>query len=239
MTALLYATVGFGGGSTYNALLVLADVDFRLIPIIALSCNIFVALGSCFRYQLNGLVPWRFSIPLIVASVPASFIGGSIQISEMIFMTLLGIGLISSGVLMWIRPNKHKKNERKRKHQIYLNITISLLLGLLAGIIGIGGGIFFAPILHLQSALPSKKISAFSSVFILVNSIAGLLGQLYKNINAGIGFDFNEYSFLIIAVILGGQIGNYFGVKIFSGSIVRRLTSVLVIYVGTRLIITI
>ncbi len=239
MTALLYATVGFGGGSAYNALLVLADVDFRLIPIIALSCNIFVALGSCFRYQLNGLVPWRFSIPLIVASVPASFIGGSIQISEMIFMTLLGIGLISSGVLMWIRPNKHKKNERKRKHQIYLNITISLLLGLLAGIIGIGGGIFFAPILHLQSALPSKKISAFSSVFILVNSIAGLLGQLYKNINAGIGFDFNEYSFLIIAVILGGQIGNYFGVKIFSGSIVRRLTSVLVIYVGTRLIITI
>ncbi|HJM08599.1 MAG TPA: sulfite exporter TauE/SafE family protein, partial [Gammaproteobacteria bacterium] len=173
MTALLYATVGFGGGSTYNALLVLADVDFRLIPIIALSCNIFVALGSCFRYQLNGLVPWRFSIPLIVASVPASFIGGSIQISEMIFMTLLGIGLISSGVLMWIRPNKHEKNERKRKHQIYLNITISLLLGLLAGIIGIGGGIFFAPILHLQSALPSKKISAFSSVFILVNSIAG------------------------------------------------------------------
>jgi len=239
MTALLYATVGFGGGSAYNALLVLADVDFRLIPIIALSCNIFVALGSCFRYQLNGLVPWRFSIPLIVASVPASFIGGSIQISEMIFMTLLGIGLISSGVLMWIRPNKHEKNERKRKHQIYLNITISLLLGLLAGIIGIGGGIFFAPILHLQSALPSKKISAFSSVFILVNSIAGLLGQLYKNINAGIGFDFNEYSFLIIAVILGGQIGNYFGVKIFSGSIVRRLTSVLVIYVGTRLIITI
>jgi len=72
-----------------------------------------------------------------------------------------------------------------------------------------------------------------------VNSIAGLLGQLYKNINADIGFDFNEYSLLIIAVILGGQIGNYFGVKIFSGSIVRRLTSVLVIYVGTRLIITI
>ena len=84
-----------------------------------------------------------------------------------------------------------------------------------------------------------KKISAFSSIFILVNSIAGLLGQFYKNFNTEIDLDFNEYSFLMIAVILGGQIGNYFGVKIFSGLIVRRLTSVLVIYVGIRLIINI
>ena len=118
-------------------------------------------------------------------------------------------------------------------------MVISFLLGLLAGIIGIGGGIFFAPILHLQNILPSKRISAFSSIFILVNSIAGLLGQFYKNFNTEIDLDFNEYSFLMIAVILGGQIGNYFGVKIFSGSIVRRLTSVLVIYVGIRLIINI
>ena len=154
-------------------------------------------------------------------------------------MLLLGIGLITSGLLMWIKPNESKKNFVKQKYDIYSNMIISLLLGLLAGIIGIGGGIFFAPILHLQSTLPSKKISAFSSIFILVNSIAGLLGQFYKNLNTEIDFDFNEYSFLIIAVILGGQIGNYFGVKIFSGSIVRRLTSVLVIYVGIRLIINI
>ena len=236
---MLYATVGFGGGSTYNALLILADFDFRHIPIIALSCNIVVVLGNCFRYQSHGLIPWRFSIPLILVSVPASFIGGSIQVSEMIFMLLLGIGLVASGFLMWISPNESEENSGKSKQSIYSNTIISLLLGFFAGIIGIGGGIFFAPILHLQSALTSKKISAFSSLFILVNSIAGLLGQFYKNIDTDIGFDFNEYSMLLIAVILGGQIGNYFGVRIFSGSIVRRLTSVLVIYVGIRLIINI
>ena len=236
---MLYATVGFGGGSTYNALLILADFDFRHIPIIALSCNIIVVLGNCFRYQLHYLIPWRFSIPLIMLSVPASFIGGSIQVSEIIFMLLLGIGLITSGFLMWIKPNQFKQNIVGHKYNIYSNMSISLLLGFLAGIIGIGGGIFFAPILHLQNILPSKKISAFSSVFILVNSIAGLLGQFYKNFNTEISFDFNEYLFLIIAVLLGGQIGNYFGVKIFSDSIVRRLTSVLVIYVGIRLIINI
>jgi len=233
---LLYAAVGFGGGSTYNALLVLADFDFRYIPIIALSCNIVVVLGNCLRYQLHDLIPWRFSIPLIMLSVPASFIGGTIQVSEIIFMLLLGMGLITSGFLMWIKPNESEQNMVSHKYNIYTNMIISLLLGLLAGIIGIGGGIFFAPILHLQSILPSKKISAFSSIFILVNSISGLLGQFYKNFNAEIGFDFNEYSFLMIAVILGGQIGNYFGVRIFSGLIVRRLTSVLVIYVGIRLI---
>jgi uncharacterized membrane protein YfcA len=236
---LLYAAVGFGGGSTYNALLVLADFDFRYIPIIALSCNIVVVLGNCLRYQLHDLIPWRFSIPLIMLSVPASFIGGTIQVSEIIFMLLLGMGLITSGFLMWIKPNESEQNMVSHKYNIYTNMIISLLLGLLAGIIGIGGGIFFAPILHLQSILPSKKISAFSSIFILVNSISGLLGQFYKNFNAEIGFDFNEYSFLMIAVILGGQIGNYFGVRIFSGLIVRRLTSVLVIYVGIRLIINI
>ena len=172
-------------------------------------------------------------------SVPASFIGGSIQVSETVFMLLLGTGLIASGFLKWIKPNESRQNFLNHKYNIYSNMVISFLLGLLAGIIGIGGGIFFAPILHLQSILPSKKISAFSSIFILVNSIAGLLGQLYKNFNTEIDLDFNEYSFLMIAVILGGQIGNYFGVKIFSGSIVRRLTSVLVIYVGIRLIINI
>ena len=236
---MLYAAVGFGGGSTYNALLVLADFDFRYIPIIALSCNIVVVLGNCLRYQLHDLIPWRFSIPLIMLSVPASFIGGTIQVSEIIFMVLLGVSLITSGLLMWIKPNESKQNLVNHKCYIYSNMVISLLLGLLAGIIGIGGGIFFAPILHLQSILPSKKISAFSSIFILMNSIAGLLGQFYKNFNKEIGFDFNEYSFLMIAVILGGQIGNYFGVRIFSGSIVRRLTSLLVIYVGIRLIINI
>ena len=158
---MLYAAVGFGGGSTYNALLVLADFDFRYIPIIALSCNIVVVLGNCLRYQLHDLIPWRFSIPLIMLSVPASFIGGTIQVSEIIFMLLLGMGLITSGFLMWIKPNESEQNMMSYKYNIYSNMIISLLLGLLAGIIGIGGGIFFAPILHLQNILPSKKISAF------------------------------------------------------------------------------
>ena len=157
----------------------------------------------------------------------------------MVFILLLGISLISSGFLMWIKPNEYRPNEKDIKYQDSLNIFISLLLGLLAGIIGIGGGIFFAPILHLQNHLPSKKISAFSSLFILLNSISGLLGQIFKNINTNISFDLNEYIFLIAAVFIGGQIGNYFGVRIFSGSIVRRLTSLLVIYVGIRLILSI
>jgi len=152
-------------------------------------------------------------------------------------MSLLGIALISSGIFMWVKPSEYEPEQKNRKHQIYLNMATSLLLGFLAGIIGIGGGIFFAPILHLQNILPSKRISAFSSVFILVNSLAGILGQLYKNKHTAFDFALNEYSLLVIAVILGGQIGNYFGVRIFSGAIVRRLTSVLVIYVGIRLII--
>ena len=109
-------------------------------------------------------------------------------------------------------------------------------MGGLAGLVGIGGGIFFAPLLHLQRSLPTKQIAAFSSVFIFFNSFAGLMGQASKY-SQFIGLDILfEYIWLLIAVFIGGQIGNRLGISFISAIVVRRLTGALVIYVAVRLL---
>jgi uncharacterized membrane protein YfcA len=110
-------------------------------------------------------------------------------------------------------------------------------LGFLAGLVGIGGGIFFSPLLHLLKTAPSQNIAAFSSFFILVNSISGLIGQFMKHDDIQVVGQFFEYAWLFAMVLVGGQIGSHFGIKVFRPEIVRRLTAVLVIYVGVRLIL--
>jgi uncharacterized membrane protein YfcA len=150
----------------------------------------------------------------------------------------LGGSLLVSGLLMMIRDNEIQQPSAwlSTKAGIIANLIIGFLLGGLAGLVGIGGGIFFAPLLHLQQSLPTKQIAAFSSVFIFFNSFAGLMGQASKH-SQYTGLDnLLEYTWFFIAVFIGGQIGNRLGVSVISAIVVRRLTGVLVIYVGIRLL---
>ena len=139
---------------------------------------------------------------------------------------------------MMIRENEVHQSSAwlNTKKGIIVNLIIGFFLGGLAGLVGIGGGIFFAPLLHLQQSLPTKQIAAFSSVFIFFNSLAGLIGQASKH-SQDTGLDnLLEYTWFFIAVFIGGQIGNRLGVSVISAIVVRRLTGALVIYVGLRLL---
>jgi len=118
-----------------------------------------------------------------------------------------------------------------------ISIVVAAGLGFLAGLVGIGGGIFFAPILHLTRVLPTRKIAAFASIFILVNSVAGLIGQFNKYDNLDILWFDRQYAWLLIAVFIGGQMGSHLSIKRIKPIILRRLTAVLVIYVGCRLLL--
>ena len=239
ITAFLYATVGFGGGSTYNALLLLNDVDYNLIPKIALTCNIIVVTGSAIRYYKNNLIPWKIVIPLILVSIPFALLGGLINIDKETFLLILSISLILSGIFLFIRQEEilEISQNTKEKKGLILYTIISSILGFLAGIVGIGGGIFFSPILHITKAMPSKNIEAFSSIYILVNSIFGLLGQFIKDQNEQTLINYFNYSLLFFAVLFGGLIGSHLGIKTLKPIIVRRLTAILIIFVGLRLII--
>jgi len=239
ITAFLYASVGFGGGSTYNALLILYNVDYLLIPKIALTCNLIVVIGGTIRYQLNNLIPWKKVLALIIFSAPFAWIGGRLPIDKELFLIILGISLLISGVLLLIRKEEIENFSKSvnSKIGIFLYSIMSVLIGLISGLVGIGGGIFLSPILHLSKTIPSMNIAAISSVFIFVNSIAGLSGQFMKDNNTNLINEFVGYYWLFFAVLIGGSIGTYLGIKTFHPKIVRRLTAILVIYVSLRILL--
>ena len=239
ITAFLYASVGFGGGSTYNALLILYNVDYLLIPKIALTCNLIVVIGGTIRYQLNNLIPWKKVLPLIIFSAPFAWIGGRLPIDKELFLAILGTSLLISGILLLIRKEEIENFSKSvnSKIGIFLFSIMSALIGFVSGLVGIGGGIFLSPILHLSKTIPSMNIAAISSVFIFVNSIAGLSGQFMKNNNTNLINEFVGYYWLFFAVLIGGSIGTYLGIKTFHPKIVRRLTAILVIYVSLRILL--
>jgi uncharacterized protein len=233
ITAALYASVGFGGGSTYNALLVLAGTDYRVLPAIALACNIIVVTGGTVRYAREGVMPWRRALPIALVAAPFAWAGGLTPISQQAFIGLLGLGLFLAGLLMLVQRQRESAGVRETGWKDY---GIGAGIGYFSGLVGIGGGIFLSPFLHLTRWGGAKPIAATASLFILVNSIAGLGGQLSKLGGAGVEAAAAQYWPLALAVLVGGQLGTHLGLKLLSESWIRRLTAGLVLYVAARLI---
>lgn len=234
LTALAYAMVGFGGGSTYTALLVLADTDYRILPAISLACNITVVTGSVIQYASAGLIRWIRILPLVALSVPLAWFGGQMEIPEQTFITLLGLALLASAAALAFRAPA--RDNRAVNLPIWTGPALGGGIGFLAGLIGIGGGIFLAPILHFLQWGKAKEIAAAASVFILVNSVAGLAGQAQRLSGTGDVAALMEYWPLLPAVLIGGQIGVWLGRTRTSDAWLIRLTALLVLFVALRLL---
>lgn len=235
LTALLYASVGFGGGSTYAALLALSGLDYRLLPIVALACNIVVVAGGTIRFARAGITPWRRAAVLVALGAPASFIGGLTPITESAFLLMLGISLVLSSLAMMV-PVRERQPGDGTKAARWMPV-LAAPLGYLAGLVGIGGGIFLAPFLHLARWHGAREIAATASLFILVNSLFGLAGQLLKHGSSVLGAALGASLPLLIAVVIGGQIGSLLAVRILPPRWVRWLTALLVLAVGVRLLL--
>ena len=172
VTAILYASVGFGGGSTYLALLLLWGVPYFIFPVVALTCNIIVVSGNCFNYIRAGNLNLKLLIPYLIGSIPLAFIGGSLPIEKEFFEILLFVVLTIAGVLLLFKFNSYDdKIEIFRKIPILVSILIGGILGFVSGVAGVGGGIFLSPILFLLKAGKPKHIVTAASIFILINSL--------------------------------------------------------------------
>lgn len=239
ITALIYALIGFGGGSTYNALLVLGNTDYQLIPFISLICNILVVSGGVWHFYRGGHIQIMRIAPWIIFSIPASFVGGIISVPEIIFTGVLGCSLLLSGIrLLWgERVEKSLYFSKLVPYNRYTPAILGISLGLLAGITGIGGGIFLAPILHSMRWGNAKEIAGACALFILFNSLAGLIGQCLKMAGTNLFPSLFPYWILLPAVIMGGQIGSWLGTTKINMIIVRKMTGLLIIYVSMKLII--
>lgn len=232
LIALFYSSIGFGGGSSYLALLSLFYANFEFIRTTALVCNVAVVLGSVVLFYQKGYFDWRRFLPFVAVSVPAAFLGAQFQLSQRGFFIVLGLALIFSAFVLLIKTMLQRQAAQKK----YTSATTTALggsVGFLSGMVGIGGGIFLSPVLNLMRWDEPRKIAALASFFILANSVSGL-GGLF--VSGSLHLDLPLQLALIAAVFAGGQLGVRLTLGMLNPDIVKSLTAVLVLYVGLRLV---
>jgi uncharacterized protein len=243
--AAVYASAGFGGGSSYLAVMALFGLPQNVMRPTSLMCNIVVVLGGTYIMWKNGYLNFKKIIPLSIASVPLAYFGGLIKLSDRTFFLLLGSSLILAALLMFFQKksivlennNPDKQliiNDLSNKKSFWQSLGIGGLIGFFSGMVGIGGGIFLSPILNLMRWDTPKNIAATASFFILINSISGLIGQLQKQPHLDWYFTLP----LLLSVFVGGQIGSRLSVFKLNQLLVRQVTAALVLYAGVNILWT-
>ncbi|WP_293295101.1 sulfite exporter TauE/SafE family protein [Allomuricauda sp.] len=232
LIALFYSSVGFGGGSSYLAILSLFLTDFYEIRSTALILNIcVVSIGTLF-YIKNRVFNLKKFWPFLVASIPLAYLGAQLRLSEASFFLILGTALVLAGIFMLLRFVKKKMDTKAFSNPN--KVILGGGIGFLSGVSGIGGGIFLSPVLNLLKWANPRTVASLASVFILVNSISGLIGL---NMSGTFTWNSELIWLLIVAVVIGGSIGSYLSNKKFNLKFLGMLTSILVLYVGFRLIL--
>ena len=233
--ALVYASVGFGGGSAYLALLTLAALPAADVPVVALVCNVVVVAGGSWQFVRAGHARARLVVPFLVTSVPAAALAGAATVPVGTLRTVTGLALALAAVAMAVEVRARPVVEVEAIGRARLwagGAALGAALGGLAGLIGIGGGIFLAPVLYGLGWGTPKQIAAAASVFILINSLAGLAGKA-----SAVGeLSVAAYVPLFVAVLAGGQIGSRLGARRWSPAVVKRVTAAVVLVAAVNLL---
>ena len=229
-----YGSVGLGGGSAYVATMALLGVDHTVMPMVALSLNLIVAGGGFAHYLRGGHFRQRLFGPLILSSVPAAFLAAQVPVSLTLFQGLLGCLLLLAAVRLLVNPLLVAKDRPRRETtNPLLLVLLGLALGAAAGLTGIGGGIYLAPLLLVTRMATPKEAAALSSGLVVVNSAAGLAGRIV----IGTAIPWMVLLPLAVTVLIAGQMGAYRGARRFQASTVRTVVGCLVLMVSIRLLI--
>ena len=230
VAAFFYASVGHGGASGYLALMALFSFTPETMRPTALVLNIFVSGIAFYQFYRKGYFQWKLFYPFIIASIPAAFIGGLISVDEDIYKRILGILLLFSVVrLLGFRINEDKN---PKKQNVLLSLLIGALIGLFSGLIGIGGGIILSPLILLLGWAKLKQTAAISALFILVNSVSGLVGLVSK----GVQFNTLMWVMLVVALV-GGLLGSYYGANKFNSTKLNYALSFVLLIASIKLIL--
>ncbi len=230
IVALLYSSIGHGGASGYLAIMSLFSLEPQVLRPSALLLNLFVSGIAFYQYYRNGYFRWNLFYSFAITSIPAAFFGGMISLNPNIYKKILGISLLFAVFRMIF---VFRTNDSARKEvNIYLGLIFGAILGFVSGIIGVGGGIFLSPILLLFHWANMKETAAVSAIFIFVNSIAGLTGIW----SAGIFF-YPKIIIWVIAAILGGVLGSYWGSLKFPNMVLKYILAAVLTFASIKLLI--
>src|SRR3989338_9132568 len=232
VVALLYSSVGHGGASGYLAVLSLLSVPRETAVLSALLLNILVSALAFAAFKRAGHFQWKLVLPFVLGSAPAATIGGALKISPSIYSILLAVSLCLAAFRISYGAHFENRLQIIRQPSIITAISIGLLVGLISGMIGIGGGVFLSPILMLAGWANAKQTAAASASFILVNSVAGLMGQMHRGIDVGTPI----WIPLVFFGFAGGWIGSRMGASYFSNAAIRRTLSFVLWIAGFKLI---
>lgn len=240
VTALLYSSVGFGGGSTYTALLVFSGLQISLVPIVSLACNLAVTSSGTWKSRRAGLYDRSAVMPILACSVPAAFLGGLTPIGDTSLILLLGGSLLLASIqLAWttFAVTRIAGGTAKPKGSRWLAPLIGAGIGYLSGLVGIGGGIFLAPVLHFIAWDSPRRIAALATAYIAANSLAGLAGKLFAQAGTADLTALLSYWPLLASVLIGSWFGHRFMLGLFPERLVKGLTAALIFVVAIRLLV--
>ncbi len=232
VAAALYSSVGHAGASGYLAAMALFGMAPTVMKPTALALNLLVGTIAAFKFYRAGRFSWPIFWPFAVTSIPCSYIGGSIQLPGHIYKQIVGLVLIYAAYRL-IRGTQFVAEAEITSPPLWLALACGAVLGLLSGLTGVGGGIFLSPLLIFMGWAETKQTAGISAVFILVNSMAGLLGQ-----SAAVSLLPKQLPLLAAAAIIGGWFGAAYGSKRLASAAVRRLLGVVLVIAGVKFIFT-
>lgn len=231
IVAFMYAGVGHGGASGYLALMALFVFPPELMKPTALLLNVFVAGISFWLYRKRGHFNWKLFYPFALASIPAAFMGGYINIDPLIYKKILGVLLIFAILRMLGLLGKEQKDLRTIK--LWQGLIAGAAIGFFSGMIGIGGGIILSPIILLMGWGKMKETAAVSALFIFVNSVAGLSGYAIN----GSGIELQSFVLVALAFV-GGFAGAYYGSARMNNVQLRYMLAFVLVIASLKLMFT-
>jgi len=231
--AILYSSVGHAGASGYLAAMAILGVAPTVMKPTALVLNILVAIIASIRFYSAGYFSWRTFWPFAVGSVPLAFVGGALQLPGAVYKYAVGIILLLAAVQLARSASQEAGQPVASRASAPVGLAIGLggLIGLASGLVGVGGGIFLSPLLLFTRWADVRQTSAVSAVFILVNSLSGLAGNL-----ASVRFLPEAIPLWAGAAAVGGLIGSELGSRRLAGGTLRRLLAVVLVVAGLKLI---
>ena len=224
LVAFAYSSVGLAGGSSYTALMAILGFSTLAIPMISLTLNVLVSSIGAFNFIRYKHARINLILPFLVTSIPMAYIGGALHLPKEIFYWLLLASLILIVARIYFWSDVSLALNLSRRSKLYIALLTGGILGLIAGMLGIGGGVFLVPLVILLGLGTVKEAAACGIIFIWVNSISGLASRLQYN-----AIDLSEYIPLIIAVIIGGTLGSFAGAAKYSPKLMEKILGVIII----------